>query len=384
MTDTANPMKRAMLRKKILEVIADQWYLIGIGFAILIASQVQIPSSQVPLAKTIVSYLCVSIIFLSTGCTLPTRALIDNYSRWRVHLFVQIQSFLVTSALAFAVVSACATSETFMDAGLLIGLIFTGCVPTTISSNVVMTRCAHGNSALTVAESTIGNFLAPFLTPLLLRMYLSSGAWYTNSVPTQNEEYAVMYRRVFMLIGLAVFLPMAAGQALRHLFPEAMEKVFKDWQLNRLATCCLIVIIWQAYDATFGSGVFYSVKSSNIIFINFVSIGLYFLWLGICFGVGISWLDRKDIVAVLYCVPAKSPAMGVPIANLLFQGLPASQQSKIQLPLVIFQGIQIAFGGILVPILRMWIEAAAKSASEETPEPVSVHPKAINAPDAAL
>lgn len=206
--DTANPMKRELLRKKILEIVVDQWFLLGIGVAILIASQTQVPSSQVPLAKTIISYLCVSIIFLGTGCTLPTRALIDNYSRWRVHVFVQIQSFLVTSALAFGVVSACATSETFMDAGLLIGLIFTGCTPTTISSNVVMTGRAHGNSALTVAESTIGNFLAPFLTPVLVRMYLSCGAWYTDAVPKEDEEYALMYRRVFMLIGLAAFLPM--------------------------------------------------------------------------------------------------------------------------------------------------------------------------------
>jgi sodium/bile acid cotransporter 7 len=32
-------------------------------------------------------------------------------------------------------------------------------VATTMSSNVVMTRQAHGNSALTVVQTTLGNFL---------------------------------------------------------------------------------------------------------------------------------------------------------------------------------------------------------------------------------
>ena len=88
---------------------------------------------------------CIAIIFFFTGCTLDTRVLIQNYSRWKVHIFVQVQCFLMTSALAFGLVSATATNKDFMDPGLLVGLIFLGCVATTMSSNVVMTRQAHGN-----------------------------------------------------------------------------------------------------------------------------------------------------------------------------------------------------------------------------------------------
>lgn len=166
-----------------------------------------------------------------------------------------------------------------------------------------------------------------------------------------------------------------------------MDKIFKDWQLNRLATCCLIVIVWEAYDEAFGSGIFYSVKSSNIIFICFISVALFLLWLGICFGLGTLWLDKKDLVAVMYCVPAKSPAMGVPIASLIFKDLPASQQSKIQLPLVIFQGIQIAFGSVLITILRKWIDSSDKQPNEEGhneegAEPVSIQPQGMKPPEA--
>jgi hypothetical protein len=40
---------------------------------------------------------------------------------------------------------------------------------------------------------------------------------------------------------------------------------------------------------------------------------------------------------VCYCVPAKTPAMGVPLANVMFIGLSAQLESKIQIPMVIYQ-----------------------------------------------
>ena len=189
--------------------LIDQWFLLALGFLVLLASQVQVPASQQGKKETVVTYLCVAVIFFITGCTLPTRVLMQNYSRWKIHLFVQIQSFLMTSAVTYGIVSLCATNPHFMDPGLLVGMIFTGCVPTTISSNIVMTRQAHGNTALTVVQSTLGNLLGPFLSPLLLQMYTASHAWYTDILPkSAGGEYGEIYKRVFKQLGLSLFLPL--------------------------------------------------------------------------------------------------------------------------------------------------------------------------------
>ena len=130
--------------KAVGSLILDQWFLVGLGILIIIASQVQVPESQQHIKQTVAEYLCVSIIFFITGCTLPTKVLLQNASRWKLHIFVQVQCFLVCSAVIFAVVSLCALNRNFMDAPLLVGMIFAGCVPTTIASNVMMTRQAHG------------------------------------------------------------------------------------------------------------------------------------------------------------------------------------------------------------------------------------------------
>ena len=194
--------------------LIEQWFLIGLGCVIAIASQVQVQPSGQSLKQTVVTYLCVSIIFLSTGCTLPTKVLLENYSRWKLHLFVQIQCFLMTSATTFGIVAACATNRDFMDPGLLVGMIFLGCVPTTISSNVVMTRQAHGNTALTVVQSTIGNLLSPFLTPPLISLYTMNKAWYTQILPEETGGYGEIYRRVLKQLGLSVFVPLVGGYSI--------------------------------------------------------------------------------------------------------------------------------------------------------------------------
>ena len=197
---------------KITLVLWDQWFLFALGFFIILASQIQVPSSQQEVKETVVTYCCVALIFFITGCTLPTKILISNSSRWKIHIFVQLQSFLLTSAIVFAFVSLCATNDKFMDPGLLVGMIFTGCVPTTISSNVIMTKQARGNQALTAVESTLGNFLGPFISPLMVIMYTSTGAWYTRIVPSiEPSGYGELYRRVFMQLGLSLFLPLVCA-----------------------------------------------------------------------------------------------------------------------------------------------------------------------------
>lgn len=115
----------------------------------------------------------------------------------------------MTSVVVYGVVSLCAMNRYFMDPGLLVGMIFTGCVPTTISSNIVMTRQAHGNTALTVVQSTLGNLLGPFLCPLLLQMYIAGNGWYTDILPKSGEgAYSEIYKRVFKQLGLSLMLPL--------------------------------------------------------------------------------------------------------------------------------------------------------------------------------
>ena len=77
--------------KAVLWFLQDQWFILALAPLIILASQVQVPAAHQQIKETAVTYAAVSLIFFITGCTLPTRVLFENYSRWRIHLFVQLQ-----------------------------------------------------------------------------------------------------------------------------------------------------------------------------------------------------------------------------------------------------------------------------------------------------
>jgi sodium/bile acid cotransporter 7 len=321
---------------------------------IVLSSQVQVPASQQRIKRTVITYLSVSVIFFINGCTLQTDVLLKNTMRWKLHAFVQLQCYLVCSAATFAVVSLCATNPKFMDPWLLIGFLFIGAAPTTMNSNVVMTRQAHGNAELTVVQSVIGQFLCPFLTPIILQMYFSADAWYTK-VLIKGDDFSEIYRRVFMQLGLSLFVPMAAGQVLQKLFPKQTKKVFIEWKLIKLGSIALLTMVWQTFDQAFSSGAFETVKPSSIIFIVFILLALYFVWLAICFTASIVWLPKKDVISCCYCCPAKALAMVVPLTSVMIINIDPVEQSKLQIPAIIFQAFQVSIGGIMTIAFRKWI-----------------------------
>ncbi|KAK6813505.1 hypothetical protein RU639_011228 [Aspergillus parasiticus] len=338
---------------KMWDLVVDQWFLIVMGILIAIASQVQVPKSHQHMKQTVVNYLAVSIIFFINGCTLPTQVLIENLSRWKVHIFTQAQCYLLTSSISYGIVSACATDKDFMDPALLIGIIIVGCLPTAISFNTIMTRKANGNGALTIAQSTIGNLLGPFLTTALLKLYTSTGAWYTDILP-ETEGFTETYRYVFKQLGLSVFVPLLVGQVVVSVFPRLVKKVFIEWKLSKLSSFALLIVIWSTYDGAFESDAFSGVQSDNMVFVVFILIALFLVWIAVAIGVSWLWLSREDTIAVAYLVPTKTPAMGVPLTTIMFVGLSEAAQSRIQLPMVIYQGVQTTLSSLLTIPLRKW------------------------------
>lgn len=148
----------------------------------------------------------------------------------------------------------------------------------------------------------------------------------------------------------------AIGQTMQNLIPETTKKVFVEWKVKKLGSFCLLIIIWQTYDQAFSTGAFKSVKGNNIIFLVFMSIVFWVIYSVMCILLSLPWLDKKDTIAVAYCVPAKTPAMGVPIANVMYVGLSPLIESKLQIPMVLFQGFQIVGGSLMTLAFREWVQ----------------------------
>ena len=84
-----------------------------------------------------------------------------------------------------------------------------------------------------------------------------------------------------------------------------------------------------------------------------------------CVVLALPWLGKNQIIAVAYCVPAKSAAIGVLLSIVLFSGLPTLTKAQIQIPLVIFQGLQVVGGSLMTVAFRRWIRPDEERADAE-------------------
>ncbi|OAL22048.1 hypothetical protein AYO20_11284 [Fonsecaea nubica] len=229
-----------------------------------------------------------------------------------------------------------------------------------MASNVLFTKQGGGNATLTVVETTIGNLMGPFLSPVLIRMYLLSNAWYTDVIPSQAGGYTALSRRVFMQFGLSIYLPMTVGQVVRHFFPRAVQKVFLDWNFSKIGSFCMLAILWQTFDRVFAENVLTHVKPSNLVFIIYICIANWGIWLAQCFLLSMLWLGRKDTIAACMCASAKTLALGVRLSFLLFEGITENEEAKLQVPMLLFQVFMLALGSLSTLVFRRWVPAEEK------------------------
>jgi solute carrier family 10 (sodium/bile acid cotransporter), member 7 len=229
------------------KLILSQWLLIGIGIVCLLAFFFPNVAKHGGVIRSEYSILygAVAIIFLISGLSIQRQKLIQHALNWRLHILVQVTSFLVFPALITAMVHAIIAVDPngTIDRAVLAGFILTACIPTTIASNVVMTRAAGGDEAAALVEVVVANILGPFVT----------AGWTVTLMPTTSEfkpwregggDLTDMYKNVFKQLGLSALLPLIVGHFIRWVWPERTTQVLRKLYIGKISTVCLLLLVW--------------------------------------------------------------------------------------------------------------------------------------------
>ncbi len=372
--------------KKIFTFLLSKWFLILLGVFIALAhSYPEFARNGGTLkAQYTIGYGAVAIIFLISGMSMPTKQLLQNAIEWRAHLITQIICFLVTSAVMFGFVEAIKSSNNpNINEYMLVGMIFTGCLPTTISSNVVMTREAHGNDSLALIEVFIGNLLGVFMSPALLQMYMTKQTGFNFANPKNEESMTIIYRNVMKQLGLSVFIPLFVGQLIQNFLPKQSKWCLKTFYLGKVGSFMLLLLLWSSFSTAFYQNAFKSISTPAIILLVFFNIGIYLFYTSICFFCARPFFilrlfdhepsesdskfylqsynllypfyyNKRDTVAIMLCGAAKTAALGVSLMAAQF-GSHFEYLGVLLVPLVLYQGEQIVIAQLLLPLFRWWI-----------------------------
>lgn len=123
-----------------------------------------------------------------------------------------------------------------LEDALLIGVVLVGTCPGGTSSNV-MTFLSKGDVPLSISMTCVSTLCAPFMTPLLAKLLLST---------TINVAFWPM----FLSIIKVVLLPIALGLVINHFFGEKTKEVRNVLPLISVTAICLIIMAVVAASHT--------------------------------------------------------------------------------------------------------------------------------------
>lgn len=215
-----------MEQVRAISAFTGRWFALIVVFAGAVA--LLVPDAFAG-ASAAVPWL-LAVIMLGMGMTLrPVDFAIVARRPWALALGVAAQ-YLIMPLLALGIAVALR-----LPADLAAGVILVGCAPGGTASNV-MVYLARGDTALSVAMTSVSTLLAPLLTPVLV---LTLAGRY---LPVDAGALLVSILQV-------VLVPVLLGLLLRALVPALVERLLPVLPLVSVAGITAVVMIVVAGSA---------------------------------------------------------------------------------------------------------------------------------------
>lgn len=84
-------------------------------------------------------------------------------------------------------------------------------------------------------------------------------------------------------------------------------------------------------------------------------------------------MSKRETVAVAFCAPAKSQAMGIPLVQAMWAAADDATRARLQIPLVLYTAEGILIAQVLVFFFKRWLahdDDGARDEEQRTGAPV--------------
>lgn len=282
----------------------------------------------------------IGLVFFLHGARLSREAIIGGLTHWRLHLLVMGATFGLFPILCLAIT---ALPGWIAPPALAPGLIFLGCLPSTIQSSIGFTVIARGDVPAAVASASASNLLGMFLTPLLVSLLL-----HAHGGVSASQVWAII---------LQLLAPFLAGQALRRWIGDWIKARAK--LLSYIDRGSILLVVYTAFSGAVVEGVWSRVGVGDLARLLLLC-GLLLATVLACTACAARALgfSKPDEIAIVFCGSKKSLASGAPMAGVLF---PAATAGVALLPLMLFHQIQLMACAVIAQAYARRPEAEAET-----------------------
>lgn len=309
-----------------------------LGLVLLAWAFPELGGAESVIPVSLIRKVGVFLIFFNQGVQLPGEALRKGVLEWRLHLLVQLTTFLLFPLLVGAALWS--ASAVFDQPDLRMGFFYLAFLPTTVTSAVALTSVAEGNVTGALFNCTLSSVIGVFLVPFLCVTFLEIG----------GADGQVPLSGLLLSIALTILLPMILGQLLRPLLKEPFGK--KKVLLRRFNNGVILFIVWGAFCQSFLRDVWSQVSTADLL-MTMVSAVLLLLVISGWVWKASGWMKLAPAsrIAAFYCGGQKTLAMGLPMSTLIFGGVESVELSLLLIPLLVYHPAQLILGGTLAPKL---------------------------------
>lgn len=313
--------------------IRSNGFLLGLVAAVALAFVLPGPGSKDGIlhADVLINAGIALIMFLQ-GLSLAFEKIKSGAGNWRLHLIIQSFTFVVFPLVGMGMNALLPWVWPGVPEAIRSGFLYLCVLPSTVSTSVVLTAVAGGNTAGALFNAAFSNILGVMVTPILVNLLM------------QSTGAAQPFGPLLGQIALLTLVPFAAGMLLRNSVARWVD-AHKPW-VNRISNAVILFIVYAAFCESVTEQVWHrygwAMTGLTLLLVAVLFVGMSFLILGTCRALR---LNREDAIAAYFCSVKKTLAMGVPLALLIFGD--RSDVSLILLPIMFFHPLQLFVNGVL-------------------------------------
>jgi sodium/bile acid cotransporter 7 len=313
--------------------VRQNGFVLGLFGVVILAFLFPQPGSRNGwLHPDLISNFGIALILFLQGLSMPLEKVRRGAGNWQLHVTIQAFTFVIFPIVGVGSQALLPHLWTDEPEAIKQGFLYLCVLPSTVSTSVVLTSVAGGNTAAAILSAAFSNIVGVILTPLLVSFLMHATGHSGDIGP------------LLVQITLLTLLPFAVGVVLRH-FIQLWVDANKRW-INPISNGVILFIVYTAFcDSVIEKiwdkyGVILTVKVLLTVVFLFGTISLLIYLVSQA-----EKLNREDSIAVYFCSVKKTLAMGVPLAMLIFGS--RSDLSLILLPIMFYHPFQLFVNGLL-------------------------------------
>lgn len=266
----------------------------------------------------------VLIVFFFYGLKLKWNEVFKDLLNWKLHVRIQLITFLLFPLLGFIFYPMVMIDEQFYV--LFLALFYLCCLPSTVSSSVVMVSLAKGNVTSAIFNASLSGLLGIIFTPLWISLVFKQDGDFDSS-------------SIFFSLILNVVLPVVLGAILQPYLGKLYDK-YKTTLVN-VDKLTIILIVYTSFSHTFQENLLGSVGVLNLLITIFGVVILFFIvFYLIQFLNNRFWkYNKQDFIAIQFCGTKKSLVHGSVMGSVIF----GSEIGIFLLPIMVYHTFQLLF-----------------------------------------